>query len=242
MAYTMIGLLIGLILSFIGFGYLLHRSRLPRSAPELAANTGARVAYPARLAGPHPSLASADAPLEKASGEAVTAAHWPRARVDAEDDAGQVPPTHSSYWSRARAGTKSTNRELLKSGCLALLDAAAVEHPAGHGKLFARYVLRSQDGDRIELMFEKGERSRSNLWLSASHAARLGRMAIESRDFPASALYQPAEPGGKPVYGRHAALKSMRDLANADLVRLTIGRVDQMEVILVKLAAPEQAT
>jgi hypothetical protein len=133
------------------------------------------------------------------------------------------------------------DREQLKSSCLGLLDAAAIEHPAGHGKLFARYVLRSEEGDRIELMFEKGEKSPAHLWLTRRHALPLLTMGMEFRDYPASELYQPTEPGGKPVYGRQSALKSMRDLANADLVRLKIERVEQMEMILAKLVAVEQA-
>src|SRR5690606_25005406 len=55
-------------------------------------------------------------------------------------------------------------RKELKLACLALLDDAAVEHPSGHqGKSAARYILRSENDDRIELMFEKGENSRANL-------------------------------------------------------------------------------
>jgi hypothetical protein len=55
---------------------------------------------------------------------------------------------------------------------------------------------------------------------------------IEFRVSLASSLYQETEPGGKCPYGRHAALKSMRDLANADLVRFTIERLTQMQLIV----------
>ena len=61
--------------------------------------------------------------------------------------------------------------------------------------------------------------------------------AIEFRVDPASALYREVESGGKRPYGRHAALRSMRDLANADLVRCTIERFEQLETILAKLSA-----
>lgn len=62
-------------------------------------------------------------------------------------------------------------------------------------------------------------------------------MDIKFRVYSAADLYKPTESDGKPAYGRHTALKAMRDLANADLVRFTIDRVEQMQVILAKLAA-----
>lgn len=150
-----------------------------------------------------------------------------------------VDPVPGARTSQPRSDQRveKPDREQLKSSCLGLLDAAAIEHPAGHGKLFARYVLRSEEGDRIELMFEKGEKSPAHLWLTRRHALPLLTMGMEFR----AELYQPTEPGGKPVYGRQSALKSMRDLANADLVRLKIERVEQMEMILAKLVAVEQA-
>jgi predicted helicase len=52
------------------------------------------------------------------------------------------------------------SRAALKSAVLAILDQVALEHPVGHqGKLAARYVLRSQNGERIELMFENARTS-----------------------------------------------------------------------------------
>lgn len=86
-------------------------------------------------------------------------------------------------------------------------------------------------------MFEKGEKSKANLWVSRDHAQSLLDTGIEFRDYPASSLYQEAEPGKARAYGRHAALKPMRGLARADLVRFTIERVEQMELILASLAA-----
>lgn len=135
----------------------------------------------------------------------------------------------------------SMTRAELKAICLALLDEAALDHPAGHqGKLAARYILRAGDGERIGMMFEKHEATKAHLWLEQRHARHLMDAGIDHRVYPAAALYQEGASGEKQAYGRHAALKAMRDLANADLVRFTIDRVGQMEMILTKLAAAQQ--
>lgn len=127
-------------------------------------------------------------------------------------------------------------RAELKAVCLALLDEYAVEHPAGHqGKLAARYVLRSRAGERIGLMFEKHEATPANLWVDRRYASNLLDTGAEVRAYPASALYLPTEPGAKRQYGRHAALKAMRDLAHVDLVRFTIDRPDQLLKVLTHL-------
>ena len=129
-------------------------------------------------------------------------------------------------------------RSELKHACLGLLDRAAVEHPCGHqGKLAARYIIRSASEERIELMFEKGDKSKANLWITRNHAQGLLDTGIEFRDYPASSLYQESEPGQARPYGRHAALKPMRGLARADLVRFTVERAEEMELILGSLAA-----
>ena len=127
----------------------------------------------------------------------------------------------------------------LKVACLALLDTVAIEHPAGHTGSVARYLLRSNDDDRIELMFEKGPKSRANLWLTRALVGDLLSAGIEFRLYPASDLYKPTEAGGEPSYGRHTALKKMRDLANADLVRFTIYRVEEVQKILREVVADD---
>lgn len=131
----------------------------------------------------------------------------------------------------------SLTREELRNACLSLLDRRATEHPAGHqGKLAARYVLVSASGERIGMMFEKGERARPLLWVARRHVPDLLDAGIESRLSLASSLYQAAETGGQASYGRHSALKPMRDLAHVDLVRFTIERIGQLEMILERLA------
>lgn len=85
-------------------------------------------------------------------------------------------------------------------------------------------------------MFEKTEKSRANLWLAQGLVGDLVTADIAFRIYPASALYKAPEPGGKQSYGRHAALKPMRSLAHADLVRFTIDRTEQLERVLEHLA------
>lgn len=126
----------------------------------------------------------------------------------------------------------------LKAACLALLDEVAIEHPSGHqGKYAARYVLRNQNGDRIGLMFEKAEKTRPYLWVEHSRVRDLLDVGVEFRTYPATGLYQPVEEGQKASYGRHAALKSMRELAHADLVRINIRSVEQLKGLVEKLLA-----
>lgn len=131
-----------------------------------------------------------------------------------------------------------TSRDMLIAACLALLDQVATEHPAGHqGNLAARYVIRSRSGERIGLMFEKGGKTKPHLWAARAHARELLESDVEFRVYLASSLYQEADIELKPNYGRHSALKPMRDLANVDLVRFSIDRVGQMELITEKLTA-----
>ena len=121
------------------------------------------------------------------------------------------------------------NREMLIAACLTQLGKASVEHPAGHkGKLAARYIIRSNNDERVGLMFEKSGKTKPYLWMARPHARDLLEADTEFRVYLPSSLYQEAEPGGKRPYGRRAALKSMRDLANADLI---LDRVGQMDLI-----------
>lgn len=129
-------------------------------------------------------------------------------------------------------------RQELKTACLTLLDDVAVEHPSGHqGKYSARYVLRNHGGDRIGLMFEKAEKSKPYLWVEHARVSDFLDVGVEFSTYPAAGLYQPNEEGQKTSYGRHAALKSMRELAHADLVKINIQSVDQLRSLLEKLLA-----
>lgn len=144
---------------------------------------------------------------------------------------GQAKPNRTRR-SRTIIQAEKLEREKLKDSCLAILDIEGIEHPAGHSKLVARYILRSENDNRIELMFERDEKSRANLWLSKAHAQGLLGSGIEQRSYPASDLYQRQEGGNKEVYGRHAGLKVMRDLAHTDLERFTLTSSDQMMKII----------
>ena len=129
------------------------------------------------------------------------------------------------------------DRQELKRQCLLHLDACTSEHPAGHqGTLAARYLLRRPGGDVIELMFEKGAKTPANLWVAHRRAVRLLiEPGLHFQSSPASALYAKKGTNGKPIYGRHSALKPMRELVHADLICFSITAVDELERILGQL-------
>jgi hypothetical protein len=135
------------------------------------------------------------------------------------------------------------SRAELKLACLAVLETTYIMHPAGHQtKREARYVLVTNGDDRIALMFEKGPRSPANLWMRAKHAARIERLSVSRRNYPAEELYAGTDGKGRPIYGRHAALKAMRDLANTDLVCFEIEQIDQLREILIIICADDSQT
>ncbi len=126
------------------------------------------------------------------------------------------------------------DREELKLKCLELLTTRAMEHPVGHqGKLAARYLLRCSGGDRAELMFEKGPKTPANIWVAHKRVVDLiAGPGLHFQSSPASALFSTKGSNGKPIYGRHSALKSMRELENADLICFRITSPDDLERIL----------
>jgi hypothetical protein len=129
-------------------------------------------------------------------------------------------------------------RRALKGDCLALLDSVAVEHPTGHqSKLAARYVIVSQSGERIGVMFEKHESVPAQLWIAHRYAKDLSDGATCVREYKAEELYRSSEADAEPTYRRHAALKSMRDLANVDLLRFTVEYRAELERIVSHLVA-----
>jgi hypothetical protein len=133
-----------------------------------------------------------------------------------------------------KVGNYPMNRDELKAACVRHLDERAIEHPAGHqGKLAARYVLRGQGGDVIELMFEKRPGTRPNLWVPARRVTGLlDEGELDYRLAPASILYATKGANGKPVYGRHSALKPMPELAESDLVCFHLASLTQLDRIL----------
>lgn len=128
------------------------------------------------------------------------------------------------------------DRDDLKRACLAALDAAAVEHPAGHqGKLAARYVLHTTRSETVELMFEKGPKTPANLWMIRKAGEPMIDDGIGYRLSPAADIYATTGAEGRLRYGRHSALKPMRQLANADLICFTIERVAEIRRLLDRL-------
>lgn len=131
---------------------------------------------------------------------------------------------------------KIFDREALKRACLAALDEVAVEHGAGHqGKLAARYVLQDRRGAAIELMFEKGPKTPAHLWMPLEAGEPLIDEGIPYRLSPAAETYAAKDANDRPLYGRHSALKPMRQLANSDLIRFTIDRPGQIDRLLQRL-------
>ncbi|WP_322864906.1 hypothetical protein U5922_001095 [Aquicoccus sp. G2-2] len=126
------------------------------------------------------------------------------------------------------------DRDELKLACLAHLDAQAMEHPSGHqGKLAARYLLRCRDRDRAEVMFEKGPKTPANFWVAHTRVGGLiDKPGLHFQSSPASALFAAKGSNGKPIYGRHSALKSMRELGHADLICFKITTAAELDRIL----------
>ena len=130
------------------------------------------------------------------------------------------------------------SRDTLKSAVVKRLAEVAVEHPAGHqDKLAARFLLRTPDGERVELMFEKGPATPANLWVCERFVRNLDSTMVSQRLSPASVLYKSKEADGKKIYGRHAGLRPMPQLSDADLVCFQLEDMDDLEKVLVALQA-----
>ena len=130
------------------------------------------------------------------------------------------------------------NKDAFKLACLTLLEEAAIEHPIGHqSKLAARFMLTSAGGESIELMFDKGPNSPPNLWICQRYAVDLMRSGMEFQSSPAASLYQISDNATKPRYGRHSALRPMRQLGNADLICFRLNTLGQLNQVLKTLKA-----
>ncbi len=129
-------------------------------------------------------------------------------------------------------------RDVLKATILNRLADVATEHPADHqGKLAARFILRSQTREGIELMFEKGPTSAPNLWMHRRYAEPMLESGIDHRESLARNLYALANEKGKKIYGRHTGLLPMRQLADADLVCFKLKALSELEMIIRSLQA-----
>lgn len=125
-------------------------------------------------------------------------------------------------------------RDELRSDCLARLEERTIEHPSGHqGKLAARYLMRRPNGDVAELMFEKGQKSATNLWVAEKYVTELlADGSFEFRHAPAKTLFTTKGSKGQLNYGRHSALKPMKQLGHADLICFRINTPGELDRIL----------
>lgn len=134
------------------------------------------------------------------------------------------------------------SRAALKGAILARLDSLGREHPLGHQGAYAnRYILRSDHGALVELLFEKGEKSPPNLWVRADQAGALQGGPIPLRHSSAAMLYQkPSKDGGR-SYGRHSALEPMPILGRADLLCFALRSVEDLDQVVAVLIQAQPA-
>ena len=125
------------------------------------------------------------------------------------------------------------SRYMLKAAVVQRLADVAVEHPAGHqGKLAARFIFRTPDGERVELMFEKGPATPANLWVCERFVQNLDSTMISQRRSTAGALYRSKKADGKKIYDRHSGLRPMPQLSDADLVCFKLEGMEDLEKVL----------
>ena len=87
-------------------------------------------------------------------------------------------------------------------------------------------------------MFEKGPKTPANLWVAHKRVASLiTEPGLHFQSSPASALFATKGANGKPIYGRHSALKSMRELEHADLICFRVTSIDDLDHLLDHLHA-----
>lgn len=126
-----------------------------------------------------------------------------------------------------------TDRALIKTAAVALLDTLGKPHPLGHQSSKARrYVLSVPGGAPLEVMFEQNPESPPNLWVLASAVA-----GLTGRPSPAAKLRSEIGKDGQPNYGRHSALEKMPQLGEADLLCLAPSSLAELGQILDQLVA-----
>lgn len=126
-----------------------------------------------------------------------------------------------------------TDRALIKTAALALLDAIGEPHPLGHQASKARrYVLSAPGGTPLEVMFEQNPESPPNLWVLATAAA-----GLTGKPSPTAKLRSEIGKDGQPNYGRHSALEKMPQLGEADLLCLAPSSLAELGEILDHLLA-----
>lgn len=131
----------------------------------------------------------------------------------------------------------STERAIIKSAAVALLDTLGEEHALKHQDSKARrYTLAVSGGAPLEVMFEQNPESPPNLWVHARAAGRL-----TGKPSPAAKLWTKRGKGGELLYGRHSALEKMPQLGDADLICLAPTTIGELGEILDQLLAVSAA-
>lgn len=124
----------------------------------------------------------------------------------------------------------------LRRDCLVHLESVARRHPAGHSAKAGRYVIDTPDAP-VALMVERNEGAQVNLWVPAWRAKALSIDPDRLDDYPASALWKKTNAKGQKLYGRHSGLRTMAELADADLKRITLRSLSELRTILSDLMA-----
>ncbi len=139
----------------------------------------------------------------------------------------------------------SDDRQLLKDAAFALLGAIAREHPLGHqASKAARFILTSQHGAEVEIMFEKNPESPPNFWCLEKAAGPALIARLSPRASPARSLRTARGSDGMPRYGRHSSLERMPQLGEADLVCFAVHSLTELGEITDRLrsTAPSDLT
>lgn len=134
-------------------------------------------------------------------------------------------------------------REILRRGIIARLDAVARQHTLGDQPRYAnRYVLTTADGTALEVMFEKSEKTPPNIWCLRSATGPALIADLKPKDSPAAFLWLKRNKKGELLYGRHSALEKMPQLGEADLVCFapkTMGEANRIIDRLLSVTAAE---
>ena len=136
----------------------------------------------------------------------------------------------------------SVQRSVLRNEIVELLDREA--RPDGdNGRLAGvrRYTLKANDGTDLQIMFQVYENQKTgrsappNIWFLKAAAKLMNTQKPAYKDYPASSINQRKPVTGRVTYGRHSGLKSMTQLAEADLLRFTPETIFEVEKLIAAL-------
>lgn len=81
-------------------------------------------------------------------------------------------------------------------------------------------------------MFEKGPATPANLWMHRRFGEMFATAILGRKESPAAAHFAVKNMAAKLIYGRHAGLRPMRQLADADLSCFKLKSMVDLETIL----------